>query len=106
MSLLSQQIAGGIAEVHSLAASDHSCAILGSSFKPVHGRRSYEKNQSDVGFVERVDSAFDARNEDITGMNVRQAVGRILTFKGGSYIVRSVGEGELTTIFYAEAKNV
>jgi len=106
MSLISRQLSGGIKQLHRSLAGDTDCTIAGRSFKPVNGRRSYEKRQSDAGFIANVDSIFDALNADIVGVNIRQTVGKIMTYKGESFVVRRPEEGELTTLFYCEAKNV
>jgi hypothetical protein len=105
MSLVARHITGGIKQLHRGLAKDDSCTVLGKSFKPVNGRRGYEKRQSDAGFIANVDAVFDALNVDIAGLIPGKTIGQVLSFKGGLFVVRRYEEGEITTLFYCEAKN-
>jgi len=102
---LKDHLVGGLTQLHRFAADETSCSILGRSFNPVSGRRSYEKRRGDAGFIANVDAAFDALNEDIEGLILSKTLDQILTFQGEQFIVRSHGRGKVTTIFYCEAKN-
>lgn len=105
MSLISRQLTGGIKQLHRELAKDDYCTVLGVSFKPVSGRRGYEKRQSDAGFIANVDAVFDALNTAVAGLDLDATVGKVLTFKNRLYVVRRHEEGDITTLFYCEAKN-
>lgn len=102
---LADHLSAGIAELHSFCATVDQCAVLGRSFRPVRGRRSYDKTPADAGFLDGITAAFDALNSDIAGLSKRRAVGQILTFRSEKYVIVSFDEGELTTTFNCRAKN-
>jgi hypothetical protein len=102
---LRDHLIGGLTQIHRFTAAETDCSILGRNFKPVSGRRSYEKRPADAGYIANIDAAFDALNEDIEGLILSKTLNQILTFNGEQFIVRSHGRGSVTTIFYCEAKN-